>query len=109
MPLSKHGRFRYFDFPGQLTGLSATLTEDVTPSWEFDPTQPFAPDPSVCVFQPTHTVVHCQVNPEHDGFDLFPLPGDGGRFTLTYEATRTILDCPPVNFTRFPATSSLRY
>ena len=98
VPLTKHGRFRYFDFPGQLTGLSASLTEDVTASWEFDPTLPFAPDPSVCVFQPTHTVVHCRVNPEQDGFDLFPLPGDGGRFTLTYEATRAIFECPSVNY-----------
>jgi hypothetical protein len=99
VPLSKHGRFRYFDFPGQLTGLSATLTEDVTPGWEFDPTLPFAPDPSVCVFQPTHTVGHCQINPEQEGFDLFPLPGDGGRFTLTYESPRIITDCPPVDYT----------
>jgi hypothetical protein len=103
VPLSKHGRFRYFDFPGQLTGLSATLTEDTTASWEFDPTVPFGPsDPSACAFQPTHTVVHCRVNPEHDGFDLFPLPGDGGRFTLTYEATRAIFDCPSVNFYPVP-------
>ena len=98
MPLSKHGRFRYFDFPGQLTGLSANLTEDVTANWEFDPTLPFAPDPSVCLFQPTHTVGHCQFNPEQDGFDLFPLPGDGGRSTLTYEAIGIIRDCPPVNY-----------
>jgi hypothetical protein len=102
VPLSKHGRFRYFDFPGQLTGLSATLTEDVSASWEFDPTVPFAPDPSVCAFQPTHTVVHCKVNPEQDGFDLFPLPGDGGRFTLTYEAPRAIFDCPSVSFYPVP-------
>lgn len=99
MPLRKHGAFRYFDFPGQLTGLSASLTEDVAASWEFDPTLPFGPDdPSVCAFQPTHTVGDCQFNPEQDGFDLFPLPGDGGRFTLTYEAARIILDCPPVDY-----------
>jgi len=99
VPLRKHGAFRYFDFPGQLTGLSASLTEDVAASWEFDPTLPFGPDdPSVCAFQPTHTVGDCQFNPEQDGFDLFPLPGDGGRFTLTYEAGRIILDCPPINY-----------
>jgi hypothetical protein len=98
VPLRKHGRFRYFDFPGHLTGVSASLTEDVTPRWEFDPTVPFGPeDPSVCVFQqPTHTVGHCRINPEQDGFGLFPLPSDGGRFTLTYEANAIVLDCPPV-------------
>lgn len=98
VPMSKHGSFRYFDFPGRLTGLSVSLTEDVTTTWEFDPTVPFADDPSVCEFQPTHTVGNCQINSEQNGFDLFPLPGDGGRFTLTYEATAIILDCPPVNY-----------
>ena len=103
VPLRKHGRFRYFYFPGQLTGLSASLTEDVTASWEFDPTVPFGPeDPSVCVFQPTHTVGHCQINPEQDGFELFPWPGNGGRFTLAYQATRAIFDCPSVNYYSVP-------
>ena len=114
VPLTKHGRFRYFDFPGQLTGLRASLTEDVTGGWEFDPTVPFGPDdPSVCVFHPTHTVGDCQINPEQEGFDLFPLPGDGGRFTLTYEAPVIILECPPVNYTKpagffYPILTSLR-
>jgi hypothetical protein len=114
VPLRKHGRFRYFDFPGQLTGLSVSLTEDVTPGWEFDPTVPFGPDdPSVCVFPPTHTVGHCQTNPEQEGFDLFPLPGDGGRFTLTYEAPPIILECPPVDYSTpggffYPILTSLR-
>jgi hypothetical protein len=98
VPLRKHGPFRYFDFPGQLTGVSASLTEDITPRWEFDPTVPFGPeDPSVCAFPgPTHTVGHCKINPEQDGFNLLPFPGDGGRFTLTYEASAIVLDCPPV-------------
>jgi hypothetical protein len=114
VPMIKHGRFRYFDFPGQLKGLSASLTEDVTNSWVFDPTVPFGPDdPSVCVVQPTHAVGHCQINPEQEGFDLFPLPGDGGKFTLTYEAPVIILDCPPVNYTHpagffYPILTSLR-
>ncbi len=103
VPLIKHGRFRYFDFPGQLTGLSASLTEDVTGSWEFDPTLPFAPDPSVCVFQPTHTVSQCQFDRQQDGFELFPLPGDGGRFTLTYEAPRSMIECPSLSYYSVPS------
>ena len=63
VPLQKYGHFRYFDFPGQLKGLSASLTEDITGSWALDPTLPFLPDPSVCVFQPTHTVGHCRAQP----------------------------------------------
>jgi hypothetical protein len=96
VPLLKHGRFRYFYFPGQLTGLSASLTEDVTGSWALDPTLPFLPDPSVCVFQPTHRIGQCEFDNRNDGFALFPYPGDGGKFTLTYEAAQIIRECPPI-------------
>jgi hypothetical protein len=114
VPLSKHGRFRYFDFPGQLKGLSVSLTEDATNSWEYDPNVPFGPDdPSVCVVPPTHTVGHCQIDPEQRGFELFPNPGDGGKFTLIYEAPPIILECPPVNYAHpsgffYPILTSLR-
>jgi hypothetical protein len=98
VPLLKHGRFRYFYFPGQLTGLSASLTEDVTGNGALDPTLPFLPDPSVCVFQPTHVVGQCELDPGDHGFLLFPYPADGGKLTLTYEASEIIRDCPPINY-----------
>jgi hypothetical protein len=50
------------------------------------------------VFQPIHTVGQCELNPEQEGFQLFPYPGDGGKFTLTYEANGIIRGCPPVNY-----------
>lgn len=99
VPLTKYGHFRYFDFPGELVGVSASLTEDITGTLELDPTLPYGPeDPSECVFKPTHTVGKCEINPEQEGFQLFPLPGDGGRFTLTYEASNIIHECPPINY-----------
>jgi hypothetical protein len=99
MPLLKHGRFRYFVYPGQQrTGLKASLTEDVTASWEVDPTAFGAEDPSACAFQPTHTVGDCRSKPVQDGFELFPEPGNGGRFTLGYDAAANYLECPPVNY-----------
>jgi hypothetical protein len=98
LPVLKHGRFRYFDFPGPLAGLSASLTEDVTGGWTLDPTLPYPPDPSACAFQPTHTVGQCELNPGNGTFLLFPYPGDGGKFTLTYEGTEIIRACPPVSY-----------
>ncbi|MBA3866159.1 MAG: hypothetical protein H0X42_07420 [Solirubrobacterales bacterium] len=92
--LIKEGRFQFFEWKAPIGGLTGSVVEESAGHWELDPTLPYLPDPSVCVFKPTHAEAQCVFTNQHEPFTLFPQPGDGGRFTLSHGGL--IRECPPI-------------
>jgi hypothetical protein len=89
--------YRRLPFYAKLTSPTATYTVKTEGGWSVDPTDPYAPDPSMCAFTPENKTLGCEYNPISTRrlggpFTLgFP---DRGRYRLYYSLSNGTVRCP---------------
>ncbi|HMJ95063.1 MAG TPA: hypothetical protein VK486_04375, partial [Thermoleophilaceae bacterium] len=94
VPLRHYGRLPFY---ARLTSPTATYTMKTEGGWSVDPTDPYAPDASMCAFTPESETLDCEYNPistrRLGGPFTLGLP-DNGSYRLYYSLSNGTVRCP---------------
>jgi hypothetical protein len=93
VPLRSYGRLPFY---AKLTLPAAAYTVKTEGGWSVDPSDPYAPDPSMCAFTPENEALDCEYNPISTRRlgGPFTLLSENGRYRLFYGLSNGTVRCP---------------
>jgi hypothetical protein len=93
VPLRSYGRVPFY---ARLSSTTAAYTVKTEGGWSVDPSDPYAPDPSMCAFTPENETLDCEYNPistrRLGGPFTLGYP-DSGRYKLYYSLSNGTVRC----------------